>query len=57
MIVGLVSIVPAKIPKISLSEANGWISIPGLPEIYPQKDFRSGLKSLTQRWEAFLSVS
>ena len=54
MIVGLVSIVPAKTLKISLSEANGWISIPGLPEIDPQKALISGLKSLTLTQEATL---
>ena len=54
MLVGLVCIVSAKILKISLSEANGWISIPGLPEIDPQKAFRSGLKSLILTQEATL---
>ena len=38
MIVGLVSIVPAKTLKISLSEANGWISIPSSTGIEAQKD-------------------
>ena len=37
MLAGLACIVSAKILKMSLSEANGWISIPGLPEIDPQK--------------------
>ncbi len=54
MNVGFVSIVPAKTLKISLSEANGCISFPGLPEIDLQKDFRSGLKSLILTQEATL---
>jgi hypothetical protein len=57
MIVDLVCIVLAKILKISLSEANGWVSIPSSTGIEAQKAFRSGLKSLIKRREPFQSVS